>query len=403
MLSGKITIQTADREFASFLGFYAKPFDLSDCREIRVDTEKIEYLGNNEFELYSGIEERRRMDLSDAVSNRVFGYLLSSAAADPVEYDEDGKIQKIVANVDYADDRVVLKRTEGFRKTLSSWTDVDGRGWRRVLEADVEEGTPASCSFSVVEESMLKEMPIESIDAEKLLSGCLVPEVWNIENPLALDFGRVGKISAYVSAFVPVEAIQRECYVLEKKETGSECDCGCGSSVETVFAASESDGAGNSVELKFSGRAFHMVVTSADGKVLRYSYAFKSRDEWNDFASGSERIALAETNAGPLAFGGVVEAPAFSWKATADSRQLLDPREDFTMTVAKMDRRIELALPDGVNGRAREFIAMVKPAGNDALSVVFVDKHGQKLDDNTVVFSRKYGAETSDTFTAPAK
>lgn len=207
LLSGKITIQTADREFASFLGFYAQPFDLDDYREIRVDTEKITYLGNNEFELYSGIEERRRMDLADADTNRVFGYLLSSAAKNPVKYDEDGKIEKITAVVDYADDEVVLERVDGFRKTLSSWADVDGRGWRRVLEADVEEGSPASCSFNVVEESLLKEMPIESIDAEKLLSGCLVPEAWNIENPLALDFGRVGKISAYVSAFVPVEAV----------------------------------------------------------------------------------------------------------------------------------------------------------------------------------------------------
>lgn len=149
-----------------------------------------------------------------------------------------------------------------------------------------------------------------------------------------------------------------------------------------------------------------MVVTSADGKVLRYSYAFQSRDEWNDFVSedsvGSKRIALAESKSGPLAFGGVVEAPAFSWKAKADSRQLLDPREDFTMTVAKTERRIELELPEGTNGRAREFIAMVKPAGNDDLSVVFVDKHGQKLDDSTVVFSRQYGAETSDQFMAPA-
>lgn len=360
---------------------------MAELSSVQVDTEKIEYLGNNEFQLYAGIEERRRMQLVDAVvPGRRFGYLLSSAASNPVAYDEDGKIEKIVATVDTGDGEIEaeLSRAGGFQTKLSSWTNIDGRGWQRFFEAEIDDETPANVCFSVVDRSVRKAMPIQSIDAAGILSGCLVPDAWNIENPLALDYGRVGKISAYVSAFVPVESIQKECYVLERKETGNGCGCECGgSNLETVFATSETDGNGNTVDLKFSGRAFHMVVTSADGKVLRYSYAFKSRDEWPDFEdeeNGTVELAVNETEAKPLAFGAAFDDPKFSWLAKADSRELLDSREDFRMDVMEMDRQLQLVLPDGTPGRAREFIAMVQPSGDKPLKVVFVDKRGQNLD-----------------------
>lgn len=45
--------------------------------------------------------------------------------------------------------------------------------------------------FQLVDDAVLRAMPIESIDAAGTLSGCLVPEAWNVGNPLALDYGRV--------------------------------------------------------------------------------------------------------------------------------------------------------------------------------------------------------------------
>lgn len=120
--------------------------------------------------------------------------------------------------------------------------------------------------------------------------------------------------------------------MLEKRETGHGCDCGCGSSVETVFAA-EVAADGNIVEMKFTGRAFHIVVTAADGRVLRYSYAFKSRDEWPIFNENTYRTTIAKTAPAALEFGDAYEDPKASWTAEASSEQLADKRQKFSLSV----------------------------------------------------------------------
>lgn len=78
----------------------------------------------------------------------------------------------------------------------------------------------------------------------------------------------------------------------------------------------------------------------------------------------------------PVQFGAAYEDPSFSWSASADSRQQVDPRGDFTLAVAEAARRVELVLPNGISGHAREFITMVKPAGTEDLEVAFVDQRG---------------------------
>lgn len=205
----------------------------------------------------------------------MFGCVLSSAASDPVKCSESGELESIAIRLDGQRCDVVLARGSGFCAKLSSWTDVDGVGHVRTLRAEAIGSE--SIAVQMADETVLRAMPVESLDGASQISGYLVPEAWNIDNPLAIDYGTVNRISAYVSAFVPVESVQRDCYVLEKKQIQN-CSCGCGV-VETAFACSLAEN-GDSVEMKFTGRAFHIAVTTAAGKTLSYSCEIKSRSEW---------------------------------------------------------------------------------------------------------------------------
>lgn len=150
------------------------------------------------------------MHLTDRETGYEFATVLSSAAKSPVTYGSDGSIEKISATLQLPDAdplEVELNRISGFKREISCWTAAGGRSYKRTVRLETSGTAPEQVKFKIDSESVRRMMPIESIDAAGLLSGCLVPDVWNVDDLFMLDYSRVGKISAYVSAFVPVAEI----------------------------------------------------------------------------------------------------------------------------------------------------------------------------------------------------
>lgn len=90
LATGTLTIATTDPAFASFLGFIDCQFEAN--APIAIGTEQIEYVGDNKFELRSGIEQRKKIELVDEASGKRFGCVLSSETSNPIAVDEAGEI-----------------------------------------------------------------------------------------------------------------------------------------------------------------------------------------------------------------------------------------------------------------------------------------------------------------------